>query len=125
MNRRTFATILAATAALTLTPATSLAKPKKATIVMPISVVAGKTHEEVMPALKKLVAEIRNQPGLIDEDMMAGKFERPNFVYVTVWEKQSNWEAMFGNEEFLKTLEDISPVISLQTADVYRPMKME
>lgn len=127
MNRRTFGSALMAATVFSVAPSAIFAqsKHKNATIVLPISIAAGKTRDdrkEIYEALKTFVAEIGKHPGLIDQNMMAGKYERPNFVHVSTWKSQTDWESLFGNTDFIKMLERISDTVSLQTADVYRPM---
>jgi len=128
MNRRMFAGILASGAVLGLVPSVSFAEGKKkknATIVLPITVNKDKSRDEVKTALNNVVKAIQDHAGLIDEQLMEGKYDRPNFVHISVWEKQTDWEALFADPKFVKVIEDNSDILTIQTADVYRPVKFK
>ena len=95
------------------------------TIVIPLVAAAGKSRDDVLKAMRNIVAVIRKQPGLIDEVLLENKnpANKPSHVHVTRWREQKNWESVFANAEFQQALNANVAFFTVDGAGIYIPVK--
>ncbi len=95
------------------------------TIVIPISVNKSSPAAETTAALKATQAFIKQQPGLIDEQLMESKNPdaKPSHVHVTRWKNLASWENLFSNPEFNALNAKYHNAYTIDAAQLYLPVK--
>lgn len=121
---------LALTATLAATLATAAPEPAPAqgeegvTIVMMLHLAEGISHAAALNSTGPVIERIREQPGLIDETLLAGSTANaPDYVHVMRWERQEDWEALFEDQAFLDLLRTMEPGFEPSAAEVYMPVR--
>ena len=104
---------------------TKPAAPEGVTIVIPLAAAAGKSRDDVLNAMRNIVAVIRKQPGLIDEVLLENKnpADKPSHVHMTRWREQKNWEAVFTNAEFQQAINANVAFFTVDGEGIYTPVK--
>ncbi len=95
------------------------------TIVIPVAAREGKSRDEVLKALQRMMDVYRKSPALIDgvllENTRPGN--RPQFLQVTRWRDQKDWATVFTGEEFGRTLRENDGIYSVDGGGVFAPVK--
>lgn len=110
--------------AATTTPAAKAEGPGY-TIVIPVVAREGRSRDEVLKALQRMMDVYRKSPALIDgvllENTRPGN--RPQFLQVTRWRDQKDWATVFTGEEFGRTLRENDGIYSVDGGGVFAPVK--
>lgn len=112
-------------AGLHLACSSALAQSSPVTIAVPLNVVQGKSPQEALEAIQQVVAFVRRQDGLTFERLLQSSLPgaKPEFVYVTNWRSQQDWEALYKSPEFLRLLSAQAGLVSTDLAGVFTPAR--
>jgi hypothetical protein len=95
------------------------------TVVLPITLKAGKSRADAMKLIKGTIEIIRSQPGLVDETLMENKSSTgtPTFVHIMRWREIKDFEAMTSNKEFLSSIAKNNGHYTVDLVKLYLPVK--
>lgn len=98
---------------------------KGTTIVQTFEPAPGKSPADVYKAMMNIAVAIRKMPGLVDDVVLENKNpdHKPSHMHVMRWKEQKNWEAMFSNAEFQKTIRDNAGYFKVDGAGIFTPVK--
>ena len=115
---------LAFAAALTLaTPGAFAQDEDGITVAFALNLAEGSVTRGALASLEPIRAFVREQPGLIDEQLLRGEVgSSEDYIHVTRWERLEDWEAMFTDQAFLDLLTATDPEFEPTTAEVYTPV---
>ena len=117
--------VVAAALALPLSATPQNSSSSQVTIAMTISVSPTASRESIREGLRAVAAQMRKQPGAIDDVILENvlRTARPTHVLVMRWRRLADWEAMLANAEFGKATEKYRGVVTLNRTAIFQPLE--
>jgi hypothetical protein len=122
----TFRILLCAAAlALPIFAAAQSSFPGEVTIAMTISASPTASPEDVRRGLQAVVAQMRKQPGAIDDVILENVLRTgpPTHLLIMRWRRLADWEAMLSNAEAWKTTAQYRALFTLNRTAVFQPLR--
>jgi hypothetical protein len=99
--------------------------PTELTIVMAVSVAPEAAPDKVREALRAIPAQLRAQPGAIDDLVLENTLStaRPRYLLVMRWQRQKDWENMLANRPLWESLNSHRSLFTLERATIFTQLE--
>jgi heme-degrading monooxygenase HmoA len=91
-------------------------------IVMTLSVDPTASPEKIRDRAREVTAQLRKQPGALDDTVLKNA-AKAEYLLVMRWRQRQDWEAMLGNSELWKSLEQPVRTFKLERSAIFKEIK--
>jgi len=131
MDRRAFfsRTLVATGAGVSIGLLSACSTPDAAAgviVAIPLTAKPGKSADDVISAMRPIIAFIRSQKGLLEEVLLGSTSANsgPTHIHFMRWKGLRDWENLSADQKFLQLIEKTTDAFSLQLAETFTKVKI-